>query len=61
MFGKAINFLKESREELNRVIWPTREATIKMVMTVILLCIIVSIFLGAIDFGFLTLIKNFIG
>ncbi len=60
MLGKTINFLKESREELNRVIWPTREATIKMVVTVILLCLVVAMFLGAIDFGLLNLIKNFI-
>ena len=55
--GKISNFLKESRQELSKVNWPTGREAIKMVFIVIGLCLIVSFFLAAVDYGFLTSIK----
>ena len=47
---KIINFLKEVREEMGKVTWPTRNQTIKMSLLVVAVSIIFGVFLGALDF-----------
>lgn len=44
------NFLKEVREELYKVSWPTREQTIRYTILVILVAVVVGAFLGALDY-----------
>lgn len=44
------SFLKEVREELGKVAWPTREQTIRYTVLVILVAVVVGIFLGGLDF-----------
>lgn len=56
---KALDFLKEVRVELQKVVWPTRKQTIQLTMIVVFVTIIVGFFLGAIDLG-LTQLLNFI-
>lgn len=46
-----INYLKNSREELAKVSWPTRQTTINHSIMVIGVSIAVAIFLGVIDFA----------
>jgi len=46
-----IQFLKEARSELTKVVWPTRRETIRITIAVILLSLAVAIFLGAVDYG----------
>jgi len=46
------SFLEDSRQELKRVNWPTREETIKYTMFVIVFSIALALYLGALDFGF---------
>lgn len=60
MLGKLISFLQEAREEVRRVVWPTRRATVKMVLTVIFLSLLVAAFLGALDFLFIYLLDKII-
>jgi preprotein translocase subunit SecE len=50
MLNKIINYFKESKEELTKVIWPTKKQTIEMAIAVIVIVIIVSIYLGGVDF-----------
>ena len=47
---KAIDFLKEVRVELEKVVWPTRAQTIKLTMIVIIVTIVVGFFIGGVDF-----------
>jgi len=47
---KIINFLKEVREEMGKVTWPTRNQTIKMSLLVVAVSIIFGVFLGSLDF-----------
>ena len=42
--------LKEVREELYKVSWPTREQTIRYTVLVILVAVAVGAFLGAFDY-----------
>ncbi len=45
-------FIEDSRQELKRVNWPTREETVRYTVFVIALSLILAVFLGALDFGF---------
>jgi preprotein translocase subunit SecE len=44
------NFLREVRDELKKVVWPTRDEVIRLTGVVILVSLIVGIFLGGTDF-----------
>ena len=58
--AKPIQFIKEVRTELGKVIWPSREQTIKMTLAVIIMALFVAIALGAIDYGLTELLQKFI-
>lgn len=45
-----INFLKEVREELAKVSWPTREQTVRYTILVIIVAVAVGVFLGGLDY-----------
>ena len=47
-----VTFLKETRDELKKVVWPTREEVIRLTGVVILVSLVVGIFLGGLDFVF---------
>jgi preprotein translocase subunit SecE len=49
MIKKAVDFLRESRAELERVTWPTREAIIGGTAAVILVSAIFVAFMWVID------------
>ncbi len=53
-------FLQESRQELKRVNWPTKQETIRYTIFVVVFSIAFSVFLGIFDFAFLTGIENLI-
>ena len=53
-------FIKESRAELRKVNWPTREQTIKFTGAVIGVSLAVAIFLGFLDYLFEYILKQFI-
>ena len=44
------NFLAESQFEMRKVVWPTRDETIKTTGIIILVVIVLSLLLGLIDF-----------
>ena len=45
-----VNFLKEVREELAKVTWPTREQTTRYTILVIIVAVAVGAFLGGLDY-----------
>jgi preprotein translocase subunit SecE len=47
---KFFKFLVESKEELTKVVWPTRKEAIAMTSAVLIICVIVGVYLGAIDY-----------
>lgn len=57
---KGIEFLKETRHELRRVTWPTREDAFKHTLMVIGVTLAVAFFLGGLDFLFSWLLDNFV-
>lgn len=47
---KIIKFLKETRTELTKVTWPTKDEIIGSTVVTVVVSIVVSIFIGAVDF-----------
>ncbi len=47
---QAIEYFSEARFELRKVIWPTRQETIRTTIVIIIVVIIISLLLGLIDF-----------
>ncbi len=51
MANKIVSYIRESKDELKKVIWPSRQETIKFTSLVIGISLGTAIFLGALDFG----------
>ncbi len=47
---------REVRSEMKKVVWPTREETIRLTVVVVAVSAVISLILAAADFGFLSLI-----
>jgi preprotein translocase subunit SecE len=50
--NNLITYIKETREELKHVSWPTQKQTMVYTATVVLVSVVVSVFLGFFDFLF---------
>lgn len=61
MANKVVQFFRESRAELKKVVWPTKEDVISSVKVVLISTIIVAVVLGLLDFGFTELFRAFVG
>ncbi|UGB38866.1 preprotein translocase subunit SecE [Frateuria soli] len=46
---KARNFIAESQFEMRKVVWPTRDETLKTTLVIIAVVIVLSLLLGLID------------
>ncbi|KRG88382.1 preprotein translocase subunit SecE [Stenotrophomonas daejeonensis] len=55
------SFLSESRFELRKVVWPTRQEAIRMTWVVILVVVVLSLLLGGFDFVIQKLTQLFLG
>jgi preprotein translocase subunit SecE len=51
-------YLRESKEELKKVTWPTRDEVTSYTAVVVVTVIIISVFLWGIDSGLMLLITN---
>ena len=62
LIGEKIRqFLKDAKVELKKVSWPTPKQAFASTGVVIVVVIIVSIFLGIVDFGLTKIIKKVLG
>jgi preprotein translocase subunit SecE len=57
----SLQFLRESRTELKKVKWPTRKELLASTAIVIGFVLVISFFLGLMDFGLIKIIKNIVG
>jgi len=55
--AKVIQFFKESRAELKKVVWPTKDDVISSIKVVIISTVIVALVLGLLDLGFSELFR----
>lgn len=56
----AINYLKEVRVELSKVIWPKRQEVTKLSLIVVVISLIVSAYVGILDYLFVQVIEKLI-
>ena len=54
-------FLSESRFELRKVVWPTRQEAVRMTWVVIVVVVVLSLLLGGFDFVIQKLTQWFLG
>lgn len=50
MANTPVNFFREVRDELKKVVWPSREEVIRLTGVVILVSLFVGVYLGGADF-----------
>lgn len=58
---KIIQYFKESKEELKKVVWPSKKETLNFTFLVIIISLGVAIFLGLIDRLLILILEKFIG
>lgn len=56
--NKIARFFKDYKSELKKIVWPTREETLKKSWVVAVALVISGAVIGAIDLAFLTLIAK---
>ncbi|MEK7217479.1 MAG: preprotein translocase subunit SecE [Patescibacteria group bacterium] len=58
--NKIIQFFREVRVEMSKVIWPTGRQLVIYTLVVIILSVLLAVFLGALDLGFQTILTKYI-
>lgn len=58
--NKLTNYLRDSYQELKKVVWPTKQETINHTLVVIGISLGAAIFLGALDFLFTWVLEKYI-
>lgn len=53
-------FLKETRDELNKVTWPTQQEVVRLTVVVVLVSLLVGVFIGSVDFVLTKLTEDLI-
>lgn len=59
--SSPLRFLKESRQELTKVVWPSRREVVRLTAIVIGVSAAVGVFIGALDFTFVRVLEVFVG
>jgi preprotein translocase subunit SecE len=57
----AVEFFKESWQELKKVYWPSRKETYAATLVVIIVVVLISVYLAAIDLALTKAIQAIIG
>ena len=55
--AKVVQFFKESKAELKKVVWPTKEDVLSSIKVVIIYTVVVAVILGLFDLGFTQLFR----
>ena len=60
MANRLTRYILESKEELKKVSWPSRKQVIRDTIVVIGISVAVAAFFGAVDYGLMALIRQYI-
>lgn len=55
--SRIVNFFREVKAELFKVVWPSRKEAIRNTVLVVVFSLVMAIILGAADFGLLTAVE----
>jgi preprotein translocase subunit SecE len=61
MFNKLVRFIKEVRNELKRVSWPSRDDVRESTTVVIVVVLILAVFIGLVDWALSFLVSFILG
>jgi preprotein translocase subunit SecE len=59
--GQFVGFVKESRMELRKVVWPTRTETLQTSLAVIVMVVVMGVFLWLLDIALLWIVRLLTG
>jgi preprotein translocase subunit SecE len=59
--NRLVRYLKETRAELRKVTWPTRQQATNLTLIVLAVTLAMALFLGACDLIFSALIRQILG
>ena len=54
---KIVKFLKETKRELKKVSWPTKKQVTKLTTVVVFITLVVTVYLGTLDFIFAKMVE----
>ncbi len=57
---RVIQYVGESREELKKVHWPSREQTLRYTAVVIVASLVAGVVVGVVDYGLTQLLELFV-
>ncbi len=60
LLTRFVNYLKETRAEMDNVSWPSRKKTINFTLVVIVVSLVTAAFLGFFDYIFSLVLQKFI-
>lgn len=60
MAFNPVTYIKESRQELGKVVWPTRKETLRFTVIVALVSVLVGIYVAGLDAVFTKLAETFL-
>jgi len=55
-----LTFILETRDELKKVVWPSRAEVIRLTGIVIIISVVVGLYIGGLDFTFAWLMGRFV-
>jgi len=55
-----LTFILETRDELKKVVWPSRAEVIRLTGIVIIISVVVGLYIGGLDFTFAWLMERFV-
>lgn len=60
MAVNPLTYLKESKAEFGKVIWPTRQETVRLTLVVLVVAIIVGAYIAGLDALFTLVVEKFL-
>ncbi|MBU1178277.1 preprotein translocase subunit SecE [Patescibacteria group bacterium] len=58
--NRVVNYIKEAREELGKVVWPSRAELVRHTLIVVGVSLTVALFLGVFDFVFNNVLERLV-
>lgn len=58
--NRFVNYIKDTREEMSHVSWPTRRQSVAFTAVVILVSVATAVFLGFFDYLFSLILQKFV-
>jgi preprotein translocase subunit SecE len=48
--NRIVQYIRETRAELRKVVWPTRQEALNLTIIVVVTILVMSVFFGAVDY-----------